>query len=390
MAKPSTLKTNQCSKTIINQLPAPLADNTTVHLIGIQKTCLCIITCQKICFQLFFFPTTFPWKIGSPANFTLLGERNNRTKTLSSNTSIYFDSNSTQTKNRLREKKRSAEESKTDQNLSPCLSSTGMQKCPANQLTRIHTPLVPDPTILKDGVKIPQKTQAKDIGVSGNENKMSQLIDDLMPCCLPHVKYFRLSQFGKNLVTSLQVHSVLPSCIQHGQIFLVKCILTWFVAILTASFRRSKTYHQLLVSQTPAPKRAVTSPIPSCYRHPAANITSRLTAGITPGDPQHSLIVMSNTTRTQAKAYSHCVTLNKKVGLACAFPLYDFHLTFSSEYRQTCLGKEGLILCFGIRSLWCLVNTIFKRLLHSEVNFYIDMILQISFSVSSCLPNWPS
>lgn len=49
------LKTNQWSKIIINQLPAPLDNNnTTVHLIGIQKSYLCIITCQKNCFQLFF------------------------------------------------------------------------------------------------------------------------------------------------------------------------------------------------------------------------------------------------------------------------------------------------------------------------------------------------
>lgn len=130
--------------------------------------------------------------------------------------------------------------------------------------------------------------------------------------------------------------------------------------------------------------------ISSCCRHPAANITRCLTAGITPEDPHHSLMVMSNTTRTQDKAYPHCVTLNKKVGLACAFALSDFHLSFSSEYRQTCLGKEGLIFCFGIRSLRCLVNAAFKRLLHSEVIFYRDIILQISFSVSFCLPNWPS
>lgn len=72
-----------------------------------------------------FFHTAFPRKVGPPANFTLSGERNNRTKTLFSNSSIYFDTNSTETKTTLREKKRSAEESKTDQNLSPCLSNTG-------------------------------------------------------------------------------------------------------------------------------------------------------------------------------------------------------------------------------------------------------------------------
>jgi len=54
MAKPPMLETNQWSKIIINQLLAPLDNNNmTVHLIGIQKSYLCIITCQKTYFQLF-------------------------------------------------------------------------------------------------------------------------------------------------------------------------------------------------------------------------------------------------------------------------------------------------------------------------------------------------
>lgn len=77
-----------------------------------------------------FFHTAFPRKAGPPANFALSGKRKNRTKPLFSNTSIYFDDNSTQTKNTRREKRRSEAESKPDQNLSPCLSNTGKQKHP--------------------------------------------------------------------------------------------------------------------------------------------------------------------------------------------------------------------------------------------------------------------
>lgn len=49
---------------------------------------------------------------------------------------------------------------------------------------------------------------------------------------LASCEMFRLSQFLKNLVTSLRLYSVLPNYIQYGQIFLVKCILAWFVAVL--------------------------------------------------------------------------------------------------------------------------------------------------------------
>lgn len=49
------VKNKPWSKIIINQLPAPLDNNnTTVHFMGIQESYLCIITCQKNCFQLFF------------------------------------------------------------------------------------------------------------------------------------------------------------------------------------------------------------------------------------------------------------------------------------------------------------------------------------------------
>lgn len=56
----------------------------------------------------------------------------------------------------------------------------------------------PVPTVLKDGVNIPHKTLAKNIGISENGNKNWHFTEVLLLCCLPHLKSTRVSQFVKN------------------------------------------------------------------------------------------------------------------------------------------------------------------------------------------------